>query len=122
MLLPALGVSAHPLRLLDYLIESPAQAVIVGGAGVLVNVPDPSRFAFHKLWVSTRRTVSEQAKVVKDLRQAGDLLAVLLADRPADVDRAWEAVLGRPPMVKAIRQAIRRLPSELAETLGSRLS
>jgi hypothetical protein len=105
---------------LDYLIENPSQAVIVGGAGVLVNVPDPSRFAFHKLWVSTRRTVSEQTKAAKDLRQAGDLLAVLLADRPADVDRAWEAVLGRPPVVKAIRQAIRRLPPELAETLGSR--
>jgi hypothetical protein len=118
--LPALGVSAHPLRLLDYLIESPAQAVVVGGAGVLVNVPDPARFAFHKLWVSTRRSVSEQTKALKDLRQAGDLLAVLLEDRPADVDRAWEPLLARP-VAKAVRQAIHRLPPELEKTLTSHL-
>ncbi|MEA2601377.1 MAG: hypothetical protein QOF89_2369 [Acidobacteriota bacterium] len=119
--LPALGVSAHPLRLLDYLIENPAQAVVVGGTGVLVNVPDPARFAFHKLWVSTRRSVSEQTKAVKDLRQGGDLLELLLADRPGDVDRAWEALLARPAVVKSIRSAIRRLPPELGETLSSRL-
>jgi hypothetical protein len=118
--LPALGVSAHPLRLLDYLIEGPAQAVVVGGAGVLVNVPDPARFALHKLWVSTRRSVSEQTKAAKDLRQAGDLLEVLLADRPGDVDRAWEALRTRPA-AKAVRQAIRRLPPELGENLASRL-
>lgn len=119
--LPALGVSAHPLRLLDYLIESPAQAVVVGGTGVLVNVPDPARFAFHKLWVSTRRSVSEQTKAMKDLRQAGDVLAVLLEDRPADVDCAWEALLARPAVVKAISSAVRRLPPELGETLNSHL-
>lgn len=119
--LPALGVSAHPLKFLDYLIESPAQAAVVGGAGVLVNVPDPARFALHKLWISTRRSVSEQTKALKDLRQAGDLLEVLLADRPADVDRAWEALLRTKSPAAAVRKAIPRLPLELREALTSRL-
>jgi hypothetical protein len=35
--LPSLGVAAHPLRFLDYLIEDPVQAVVVSGPGILVN-------------------------------------------------------------------------------------
>ena len=42
--------------------ESPAQAVVGGVDGILVNVPDPARFALHKLLISQRRSVSEQTK------------------------------------------------------------
>jgi hypothetical protein len=68
-----------------------------------------------------RRPVSEQTKALKDLRQAGDLLEVLLADRPADVDRAWEALLRTKSPAAAVRKAILRLPPELQEALVSRL-
>jgi len=115
--LPGLGVAAHPLRFLDYLIESPAQAAIVGLDGILVNVPDPARFAFHKLLISQRRPVSEQAKAAKDLRQAGALIEVLLLDRPGDLPIAWEALRPSPAAVKAVRAAIGRLPAELKEEL-----
>ncbi|MFL6235112.1 MAG: GSU2403 family nucleotidyltransferase fold protein [Thermoanaerobaculia bacterium] len=111
--LPALGVAAHPLRFLDYLIESPAQAAIVGLDGILVNVPDPARFALHKLLISQRRPVSEQTKAAKDLRQAGALIEVLLQDRPGDLPIAWEALHHSPAAVKAVRAAIDRLPVEL---------
>lgn len=120
--LPALGVSAHPLRLLDYLIESPAQAVVVGGSGVLVNLPDPARFALHKLWTSTRRSVSEQAKAAKDLRQAGDLLELLLADRPGDVLLAWDALAVRKAAATAVRRAAERLAPELRAMLRAGLA
>jgi len=120
--LPALGVSAHPLRLLDYLIESAVQAVVVGGSGVLVNVPDPARFALHKLWISDRRPVSEQTKAAKDLRQAGDLLDLLLEDRSGDVQLAWEAIGARKRVVAAIRRAGERLPPELRSALAARLA
>jgi hypothetical protein len=110
--LPALGVSAHPLRFLDYLIENPVQAVILGGSGILVNVPQPSRFAFHTL----------QTKTVKDRRQAGDLLEVLLDDRPVDLVAAWESLLANRTVAKSVLAAIRRLPPELQERLGSALS
>ena len=119
--LPGLGVAAHPLRFLDYLIESPAQAAIVGLDGILVNVPDPARFAFHKLLISQRRPVSEQTKAAKDLRQAGALIEVLLADRPGDLPIAWEALRRSPAAVKAVRGAIGRLPAELREELNGGL-
>lgn len=115
--LPALGVSAHPLRFLDYLIENAVQAVIVGGSGILVNVPDPARFAFHKLWISRKRPVSEQTKAAKDLRQAGDLLEVLLEDRPADVVRAWEDLARNSSAAKTVREAMKRLPPAIQERL-----
>lgn len=108
-------------ELLDYLIEGPAQAVVVAGSGVLVNVPDPARFALHKLWISERRPVSEQTKAVKDLRQAGDLLDVLLEDRPGDVLTAWDALSGRASARDEIVSALRRLPEGLKERLADRL-
>jgi hypothetical protein len=120
--LPALGVAAHPLRFLEYLIENPAQAVVVGGSGVLVNVPDPGRFAFHKLWISERRPVSEQTKAAKDRRQAGAVLEVLLLDRPGDVLTAWEALHRSPAVVKTVRKAMDRLPPELRRDLAERLT
>ncbi|HYU32323.1 MAG TPA: GSU2403 family nucleotidyltransferase fold protein [Thermoanaerobaculia bacterium] len=119
--LPSLGVSAHPLRFLDYLIERPAQAVLVTGAGILVNVPDPARFAFHKLWISQRRPVSEQTKAVKDLRQAGDLLEALLADRPGDLLVAWEALGRTPAPLRTVTSAVRGLPAELQGSLAALL-
>ncbi len=120
--LPSLGVSAHPLRLLDYLIEDPVQAVVVAGPGILVNVPHPARFAFHKLWISRRRPVSEQAKAAKDLRQAGDLLDLLLADRPGDLPIAWEALQRRGTAAKSVQKAVERLDPEQRERLRSVVS
>jgi hypothetical protein len=119
--LPALGVAAHPLRFLDYLIESPAQAVIVGFDGILVNVPDPARFALHKLLISQRRPVSEQTKAAKDLRQARALIELLLLDRPGDLPVAWEALRRGPAAVKAVRAGMDRLPAELRGELEGRL-
>lgn len=116
--LPALGVSAHPLRFLHYLIKDPVQAVLVGGSGILVNVPDPARFAFHKLWISGKRPVSEQTKALKDIRQGGDLLEVLLEDRPDDLPPAWEDLAHNPSVVKTVRRAIGRLPPDLQEGLS----
>ena len=120
--LPALGVAAHPLRFLNYLIENPAQAVVIGGAGILVNVPDPARFAFHKLWISERRPVSEQTKAAKDRRQAGDLLEVLLEDRPGDLLPAWQVMARNASAAKTVRTALRRLPTDLQDQLKGRLN
>jgi hypothetical protein len=117
VMLPALGVAAHPLRFLDYLIETPAQAVIVGGSGILVNVPDPARFAFHKLWISGRRQVSEQTKATKDLRQAGDVLELLLEDRPDDLPPAWDALSRNASALKTVKAAMKRLSLDLQESL-----
>jgi hypothetical protein len=95
----------------------PEPAVVVGGSGVLVNVPTPARFALHKLWVSRERPVSEQAKARKDVAQAREILTVLVEDRRADIAEAWRALEKRPGMMRSVRIAIRSLPVELQEAL-----
>jgi hypothetical protein len=78
--MPALGgASAEPLRYMDFLIRDPVRTILLHGAGVSVVVPDPSRFAVHKLIVAGRRQddAGGRAKKEKDLRQAGMLFEAL---------------------------------------------
>ena len=125
VLVPALGLSATPVRFLEYLIESPIRAVVVGPRAVLVSVPQPARFAFHKLHTSTRRTAAFQTKAHKDLAQASSLLEALAVDRPDDLVAAWRALQPYPDASKRIRRTFDRLPDDVATavrelTRGSR--
>jgi hypothetical protein len=112
--LPHLGTAADPVSGLDYLLEETIPAVVIGAGGVLVTVPAPARFALHKLWVARQRPVSEQTKSRKDLRQAEQLLDVLLEDRPEDLVRASEALAKRTRMRRVIRSALSKLSGDLA--------
>lgn len=85
---------------LNYLLAEPVAAAIVGGSGILVNVPSPARFAFHHLGTVQRR---------KDLRQAEQLLEVLREDRPGDVRAAANALKHRPSMLRAIRASAKKI-------------
>lgn len=93
--LAALNSHAHPLHYLSYLIEGPLTTVLINGDGIVVQVPQPARYAWHKLIISFRRPVTEQAKVQKDLVQAGALFEVLAEDRPGDLVLAWESLPGK---------------------------
>jgi hypothetical protein len=104
--IPWLRAAATPLPFLGYLIEETVQAAVIGGSGVLVNVPRPGRFALHKLWLARQRPVAEQVKARKDLLQAARLLEVLLADRPQEVRDAWAALERRPREKRVVRQAL----------------
>jgi hypothetical protein len=97
--LPALKADAQPLRFLDFLIYQEVQAVSLWGAGIPVNVPAPERYALHKLLVSRLRiaTSDSQAKAAKDIRQAGELIAVLAVQRPYELRDMWEELTGRGP-------------------------
>jgi hypothetical protein len=116
-----LGVAAQPLYGLDYVIESSVDAAVIVGSGVRVNVPTPARFAFHKLWVSTERPASEAAKARKDIRQAEQLIGLLVEDRPGDLSSAWEALQSRKTLLRGARSALRKIApsvrSRLADTL-----
>jgi len=92
--LPALQTDARPLRFLDFLIREPEQAVVLHGAGILVQVPTPARYAVHKLIVSRRRGEGS-AKRDKDIQQAGALLSALAEKRPHDLDAMWREAWGR---------------------------
>ena len=67
--MPALGgVSAQPLRYLDFLIRDPVRSTLLHAGGISVTVPAPERYAVHKLIVANERT--EREKQAKDLTQA----------------------------------------------------
>src|SRR5216683_5037857 len=111
--LPHLNVAAQPLEGLDYLIEKTTKAAVVGGSGILVNVPLPARYALHKLWVAKNRPVSDQTKARKDIAQAEQLIEVLSEDRPEDMEAAAIAIKSRPRMWKRIHSEFERLTSRL---------
>jgi hypothetical protein len=94
--LPALQTDAQPLRLLDFLIHEPEQAVVLNGAGVYVRVPSPERFAVHKLIVSVRRRAGE-AKRDKDLQQVKILVDALAQKRAVELKQVWEEAYQRGP-------------------------
>ncbi len=87
------GVHADQLKYLDYLIEAPVQAALITKLGMLVTVPQPARFAFHKLIVATQRDVARDAKRKKDIAQASLLLNYLVKQRPHDIESAWNALI-----------------------------
>lgn len=111
---PALNAAAQPLKYLEYLLEAPQPAVLVGARVLRVTVPDPARFAVHKLLVAGVRPATEAAKARKDLDQAAQLLRVLLEDRPGDLAAAWRAAAGRgPSWSRTVRRNLARLPEDL---------
>jgi hypothetical protein len=114
--LPAFGLSARPLRYLDYLIEEPIQAVVMGSAVVLVNIPSPARFAMHKLWISKQRPAAFHAKATKDRIQAVQLIEVLSEDRSDDLRAAWVAL--SQTAARSVRSALRDFDPEIAERVA----
>lgn len=82
--MPALGgISAEPLRFLDYLIYNPIRTVLLHKSGVTVNVPAPERYAVHKLIVASRRQNDDNGvlKREKDVQQASHLFEAMGATR-----------------------------------------
>lgn len=90
-----LSAAAQPLKFIDYVIESQVQAAVIDSGATLVNVPDPARFAVHKLVVAVERVATEHTKTRKDLHQAAQVLELLLDERPGDVELALEAAADR---------------------------
>jgi hypothetical protein len=82
VLIKRFNVAAQPLPYLDYLLEQAQVAGIVNGDGILATVPNPARYAFHKILVSRSRSVTDHTKIEKDLQQAAQLIDVLAEDRP----------------------------------------
>lgn len=95
------GVNAQPLEFLDYLIENPAKALVLYGAGILVNVPDPARFAIHKLAVSQLRPATNPEKKRKDVQQAEALIEYFLDENPGALILASDSAKQRGDMLYA---------------------
>lgn len=90
-----LNAAALPLKYLDYLIEDPINVVMISGNPCLVKVPQPARYALHKLIISQEREVTATDKKQKDILQAVTMLALLRDDRPGDIILARENLVNR---------------------------
>jgi len=118
--IPALGAPAQILRFLDYLIEAPQPAVLIGSRVLRVTVPDPARFAVHKLLISGERPSTETAKARKDIDQATRLFRILLSERPSDVANAWyDAIQRGKGWARRLNQALTKLPPDISDRLSN---
>lgn len=80
-------IHAEPLRFLDYLIKDPQQAAVITRNGILVNVPQPARYALHKCIIYQYRRDTDKKE--KDLLQAQSILTVLEESMPHLIIEAW---------------------------------
>jgi hypothetical protein len=117
VLLDALGVYAEQLRFLNYLIANPVPAVALYRSGILVRVPQPARYAIHKLIVSQERAAHAAAKARKDVAQARAIILAMVQDRPYELGEAYrEALDGGPRWQELIGRALALAP-DLREVL-----
>lgn len=110
--LPALGVSAQSLHFLNYLIAEPLAVPLLYRSGALIRVPQPERFAVHKLIVAERRLRGPDAdKARKDRAQADFLIRILAEEQPDALADAYRDARERGPRWRAALDAtLRRLP------------
>lgn len=94
--LTALGASAVPLQYLEYLVQDAVPAVVLHGAGVPVLVPQPARYAVHKLIVAQLRE-AHSSKAGKDRVQAKVLMDALDDGDPDALQDALDDALSRGP-------------------------
>jgi hypothetical protein len=94
--LPSLGTGAVAMRFLDFLLREPVEAALLHRSGVLISVPNPARYAVHKLIVAIDRKGPGAVKAAKDIMQAGVPMRALVQGRRHDeVIEVWEEALAR---------------------------
>jgi hypothetical protein len=111
--LPQLRAHATGLPYFSYLVSNPARGFVLGKEHVVpVMLPDPGRFALHKLIVSTLRDPAHALKAEKDRRQAAALIAALAEQFPEWLTAAADEVeeSARPRVAMAATQVISRVP------------
>jgi hypothetical protein len=93
---PNLNVALQPLKFMEYVLEEVTQGLVFCAEGAsVVNLPDPARYAVHKLIVYGERPVRERTKAAKDLQQTACLASYFLAERPGEFRRAWRNAVSR---------------------------
>ena len=121
--LPSLKTDATPLRHLDYLLREPIDAAALTRHGTLISVPQPARYAVHKLIVAVMRQTSGESavKARKDIEQAGILIETLMQTRRADDlnDALKEAVSRGSNWQDKLTTGIARLNNEQQTLLKS---
>jgi hypothetical protein len=94
--IPSMAAGAVPLQYLNFLIQDGVRAVALYNAGVAIVVPQPARYAVHKLIVAQERRTN-RIKRMKDLAQARELMTILQETDPHALDDALEDARSRGP-------------------------
>ena len=93
-----LGVNLQPLRFMEFILEDVSQAAVISAVGAcVVTVPDPARFALHKILVHVERRQGSPEKAAKDLAQAAALIEVIGADQMDRLEALWTGIYQRGP-------------------------
>lgn len=86
---PLFQSEAMPLKYMSFLLEETVPTVAFDRKHIaLLNVPNPIRFAIHKLIVSQIRPMAFRAKASKDIEQASTILEVCTDQSPDSVEDA----------------------------------
>ena len=108
-----LGTAAQPMPYMEYLTPEPMKAVLPFEAGILVNIPNPARFCWHKLIVASNRPQHERAKARKDVEQAADLIEALAQSDLDSLQDAFADAHGRgASWVARLESGIARLKNQ----------
>lgn len=106
---PDLAIAATPLRYMDYLLGGlNRRGLVIGSYAFPINLPDPARFAIHKLIIAQLRRGEGDAKMQKDIRQGDELLAGMIEVGLAhEVEEALAALpaAGYPNAPELIRRS-----------------
>ncbi|TXT34887.1 MAG: hypothetical protein FD135_5187 [Comamonadaceae bacterium] len=98
LFVPALNLTLQPLKFMEYSLEAPMKATLLYRNGPLVvNVPRPERYVWHKLIVYGERPRDMRVKANKDLIQAACLLDYLLENDADLVRESWDDAIHRGP-------------------------
>ena len=95
---PALNLTMQPLKFMEFSLEAPMKATLLYRNGPLVvNIPRPERYVWHKLIVYGERQREQRTKANKDLIQVACLLDYLLESDGELVRESWEDASSRGP-------------------------
>ena len=117
-----IGIAAIPLKFMDYLLAGPTfKGLIVGNYAIPVTLPDPARFAIHKLIIAQERVLDRDVKAIKDVQQANEVLQALVElGKDADIEEALERARTWSGAMKNIKTSL-GLPRGLSEDIRQRL-
>jgi hypothetical protein len=114
--IPRFNTHAQPLAFMGYCLDKTMNAIIVNGGSTLVRVPEPARFAIHKLLVASNRAKESFSKMEKDRLQAYLILSFLQEERPGDITIAAEDACKRgSSWLRRIREQASKLPRVIPE-------
>lgn len=108
--LATLKSDATPLPFLDFLLRDAIEAAALYDDGILVRVPQPARFAIHKLMIARRRRPGT-GKSSKDAMQAETLIEILGKKDPFSLRDAYREARDRgPEWRRLLDEAVSLLP------------